>query len=393
MTVRLLLAIAFFLFSSEALLASERKPFTFTYVMREGDPAYEPQKAYTGLSLRDKKRPIDGAMLGYRDSRILGRAIGLKFKLEDSVLTQEQNAAQTIRALLLEGRSVFLIDLPFEETLGLAKELSGEELLLFNIRHHEDGLRGDACSRILFHSIPSHSMLMDSLSQFLVKKNWKEVLILEGEEDGDRVLADAFQASADKFGLEIEDRRTFKLGKDPRERAENNIALLTSDVDYDVIFVADSLGEVGRTIPYNSQDPRPVVGSEGLVPNTWHWTFERYGAPQLNQRFEKIAKRKMVGEDWAAWAAVRVVVEALTRGADPNPASIREKLLDPELTFDSYKGEPASFRPWNNQMRQALLLHTHNVVVARAPIEGFLHQTSVLDTLGVDKTESNCIQN
>ena len=60
------------------------------------------------------------------------------------------------------------------------------------------------------------------------------------------------------------------------------------------------------------------------------------------------------------------------------------------FTLDTYKGTPGNFRPWNNQLRQAVLLHTHNAVIARAPIEGFLHQTNNLDTLGRDRPESAC---
>jgi hypothetical protein len=41
-------------------------------------------------------------------------------------------------------------------------------------------------------------------------------------------------------------------------------------------------------------------------------------------------------------------------------------------------------------MRQAILLATGNAVIALAPIEGFLHQTNDLDTLGVDAPQSEC---
>ena len=41
-------------------------------------------------------------------------------------------------------------------------------------------------------------------------------------------------------------------------------------------------------------------------------------------------------------------------------------------------------------MRQPVLLATHNWVVARAPIEGFLHQKNNLDSIGVDERESAC---
>jgi hypothetical protein len=47
-------------------------------------------------------------------------------------------------------------------------------------------------------------------------------------------------------------------------------------------------------------------------------------------------------------------------------------------------------RPWDHQLRQAILLAAPYSVVASAPIEGFLHRTNELDTLGDDAPESPC---
>jgi hypothetical protein len=49
-----------------------------------------------------------------------------------------------------------------------------------------------------------------------------------------------------------------------------------------------------------------------------------------------------------------------------------------------------SVRAWDHQVRQAVLLAAPYEVVASAPIEGFLHQTNELDTLGDDQPESAC---
>jgi ABC transporter substrate binding protein (PQQ-dependent alcohol dehydrogenase system) len=154
--------------------------------------------------------------------------------------------------------------------------------------------------------------------------------------------------------------------------------------------VADSEGDFARYIPYQTHIPRPVIGSEGLVADGWHWTFERHGAPQLNQRFEKLAGRRMQEVDWAGWAAVKAVVEAAVRVRSVDPAALREALLSPEFQFDGYKGTAVSFRPWSGQLRQPILLHTHDAVIARAPLEGFLHELNTLDTLGADRGESAC---
>jgi ABC transporter substrate binding protein (PQQ-dependent alcohol dehydrogenase system) len=216
------------------------------------------------------------------------------------------------------------------------------------------------------------------------------VLILEGGNEADQTLSAAFQEAARKFRLNVVDVRPFVLSNDPRLRDQTNVPLLTGDADYDVVFLADTLGEFGRYVPYQTYQARPVVGSEGLVASAWHWTWERHGAPQLNQRFDRIAGRRMTDADYAAWAAIKSVVEAMVRTGSRDIAVLRDFLRSDAFTLDTYKGAPGSFRRWDNQLRQAVLLHTHNAVIERAPIEGFLHQTNNLDTLGPDRPETAC---
>jgi ABC transporter substrate binding protein (PQQ-dependent alcohol dehydrogenase system) len=55
-----------------------------------------------------------------------------------------------------------------------------------------------------------------------------------------------------------------------------------------------------------------------------------------------------------------------------------------------FKGEGQSFRPWNGQMRQPILIAGARSLVSVSPQDGFLHRRSVLDTLGVDEGESRC---
>lgn len=377
------------LLCAEAAGAAE--VFSFVYLSREGDPDYERQRAYTGLVLRDRFPPLAGAQLALRESRIMGRALDLKFELIERVLAPGEDAKAALAALRgAEGARVFILDLPLEDLRALAADLGGEDLVLFNVRHRDDDLRNENCAPALFHTLPSQAMLMDGLGQFLLKKNWTDVLLLEGPAEADRALSGAFQGAARKFGLEIADVRPFVLTNDPRLRDQSNLALLTGGVSYDAIFLADSAGEFGRYVPYQSFLPRPVLGTEGLVASGWHWTWERYGAPQLNQRFDKRAERRMTETDWAGWLAVRAIVEAIAGTKSTAIAELRDQLRSEDFTLDLYKGVPGSFRPWNNQLRQAVLLHSHNAVAAVAPVEGFLHHRNNLDTLGVDKPQSRC---
>jgi len=373
-----------------ASTAAADEVFAFAYLARENDPAYAPHRAYTGLVLRDRAPPVDGAKTALRESRVMGRALGLKFALADVTLGDTDDPVTAVETLVAEGTRIFLLDLPLPDVKRAAAALAGENVLLFNIRHGADELRGADCSPVLFHTFASDAMLVDGLAQYLAKMAWTEVLVLEGESEADRTMSAAFQRAARKFGLAVVAVRPFVLSNDPRLRDQTNIPLLTGDADYDVVFLADTLGEFGRYVPYQTYAPRPVVGSEGLVPGAWHWTWERHGAPQLNQRFDRIAGRRMQDADYAAWAAVKSVVEAMVRTESRDIAVLRDYLRGDDFTLDTYKGAPGTFRSWDNQLRQAILLHTHNAVIARAPLDGFLHQTNNLDTLGPDRPESPC---
>lgn len=382
-----LLAVAILSLLSPAMAA---ETFSFGYIGQERDPAYERIAAYTNLQLYEKHPPLDGAKLAIRESRVIGRSLGLKFKLVESLIPEDGDAAGAVRAMIEEnGITAAILDLPFDAFARTVTALRNDPVLLFNARHGRDELRGVWCAPRLFHTLPSDAMRMDALVQYLRSRDWKRVLMLVGEAEADRRLGAVFRASARKFGVDIEDERTFLLTNDPRRRDRSNIRLMTAG-DYDVVFVADTSGEFGRYLPYQTYHPRPIVGTEGLIAEAWHWTTERYGAPQLNQRFDKRTKRRMTSQDWAAWAAVRSVVEAVVRSGKTDIDTIAAMLVSDEFRFDAYKGFPTNYRAWDRQLRQPMMLHTNNAVTSFAPIEGFLHQYNTLDSLGIDEPESIC---
>ena len=258
------------------------------------------------------------------------------------------------------------------------------------MRQHDDDLRAEFCAAPLFHVLPSDAMLTDALAQFVVQKNWRRAFVLYGPLPADRLLADDFAASAKKFGARVVASKPFAIGNDPRRRDEIDVALMTSSDDYDVVFLADKAGDFSRFVPYQLSKPRPVIGTEGLRASAWVSTAERFGAPQVEHRFARLAKRDMNDGDWATWVAVHAVVEAALRKDARDAAAIAAALAGAPLTLDVSKGVESSFRPWDRQLRQAVMLHSADAVVAYAPFEQFLHRRTPLDTLGVDLEESPC---
>ena len=369
-------------------------PVTIGFVELDGDIRHEPLRAYERLILRLREHPFAGAQVGIEDSIALRRQTGAEFRLERTTVKSAEDFPDAVTRAMEKGVSFFLVDAPATAFGALADAVKGRNVLLFNVSAPEDWLRRDLCAREIVHTMPSRAQLMDGLVQFLVFKKWRDYLVLEGPLPEDAEMTAAFLRSAKKFGARIAAHQKFIPGADPRQREKNNPALLSAiNRDWDVTFVADSSFEFARDLSYRTVRARPVVGSIDLEPTAWHWTWEHNGAPQVNTRFGKIANgRRMEGPDWAAWIAVKMIVQSALRTRSLDFFRQRDFILGP-AAFDGDKGLAMSVRPWDHQLRQAVLLAAPYSVVANAPMDGFLHRLDVLDTLGDDEPESPCRMN
>jgi ABC transporter substrate binding protein (PQQ-dependent alcohol dehydrogenase system) len=357
----------------------------------DDDPRYEESKLHARNLAQNGGRPIAGAESALKESSYTASSLKTTLKIERAAAPDAAGIQAAIARLEKQGVRFFLADLPGPVLAQVAAATKGRDITIFNVSAGDDALRQAACQKHLLHTIPNHAMSADAIAQYLVERKWRNVLLLQGPGEDDALQAAAFERAAKRFGLKLVDKRKFLLSNDPRQRDLGNVGLLTSNADYDVVYVADADGEFARGLPYRTVKPRPVVGSEGLAALAWHWAWERHGAPQLNGRFEKQnAGRTMGNADWAAWLAVKSVVEAMQRAGGGDYKKLSAYLRGPEITIDGFKGNRLSFRPWDNQLRQPLLIGTHNAVVERAPLDGFLHQGNKLDTLGFDQPDTTC---
>ena len=95
-------------------------------------------------------------------------------------------------------------------------------------------------------------------------------------------------------------------------------------------------------------------------------------------------------DDYQVWLSLRVIGEAVTRASTVDPAELRDYILSDAFELAAFKGVAVTFRPWNGQLRQPILLYDGRITVSVSPQDGFLHQTSPLDTMGIDRPESTC---
>lgn len=367
------------------------KPMKLGYVELEDDPRYANKGAIGGIQFIDLGRPYQASQVALEDARSIGRVTKIDFSMEKVTGKSVDELFQQTSAWINSGDIHFILaDLPAPALLDLARRLKDKPVLLFNVSAPDNSLRGANCMSNVAHTYPSEAMLSDALIQYLDTKGWMQILVLQGPTPEDAALVTSLQHSAKKFGAKIVDTKPFVLSTDPHNRTQSNIVLMTEG-RYDVVYVADSSGEFGRYVPYQTSLPRPVVGSAGLVPTAWSWSWDRDAAVQLQHRYQKSAPdRRMNGADWAAWEAVKAITQATVRSKSTDFDPVKGFLLSDKLTLDTVKGNPGSFRAWDHQLRAPVLLSTADAVIARAPLPQFLHQKDVLDTLGIDAPESAC---
>lgn len=327
----------------------------------------------------------DGLQVALDEGEFELQAVDAAVTLSKQTAGSLEAARSAAQAAEKSGAAVLVTDLPADWTLAVADAV---KLPVINVGEAADRLREQDCRARLFHIIPSERMRADAVAQTLVSRKWSKVLLLVGPSEQDQSRSAVAQASIKRYGLQVVAVKPFKLSGDPRERDLANPLLLTAGTTYDAVWVIDSDGEFARGLPYRIVLPRPVVGDAGLVALAWHAQFERYGAPQVSRRFAKAVGRPMTDSDWSAWMAGKALI-ATAIAAPKGPAAAWAQALA-KTPLDGSKGTNLSFRPWDGQLRQTVLLTDGQGVIAQAPVEGLLHPTNVLDTLGADAPEKRC---
>ncbi|WP_434054304.1 MAG: ABC transporter substrate-binding protein [Roseibium sp.] len=333
---------------------------------------------------------LAGAEVGLKDNATTGRFLKQTYSLEPRIVEEDGDFISAARQLLAITPFI-IVKAPGEDLLALADLPEAASAVLFNAGSPDNALRDASCRANVLHTLPSRAMLTDALAQFGVRRKWTDWVVLAGPNPKDQAFSEALDASAQKFGVRILERRVWDVDADMRRNAFQELPLFTQDFpEHDVLVVADETDDFGRYVPFNAWEPRPVAGTEGLVPAAWDRTVEQWGAAQLQNRFEESAGRQMRPVDYAAWAAMRTIGEAVTRTNQAEAGPIRDYIMSEDFELAGFKGRPQTFRSWNGQMRQPIPLTHPRAVVAQAPFEGFLHQRTELDTLGMDEAESAC---
>jgi len=349
------------------------------------------------LDIPPKDLGVAGAKLGITDNNTTGRFMNQEFKLDTVEDSDPAKLIQDVVQKVDAGLHFVLVDATPATLLKLADALKGKDAMLINYSAPDDSLREENCRPQVLHTAPTRTMLADALAQYLVWKKWTRWLLVVGPTEKDKLYADAVRRAAKRFGAKIVEERNFNYDPGSRrsdggfEQVQQQIPSFTQSAPaYDVLVVADESSLFGDYLPYRTWDARPVAGTSGLVAESWHPAIELWGGTQFQNRFKKLADRTMLPTDYNAWLATRIIGEAASRTKSTNYKDLVAYIKGPSFEVAGFKGVGLSLRNWNGQIRQPILVATPKLLVSVSPQQGFLHQTSELDTLGVDKPETKC---
>ena len=390
--IRITLAAAYMLAATSAIPAADSLIVKIGYLSR-----VERAETISLLEQPASNNGVAGAQLAIEDNNTTGKFLNQSFSLEATRLKDSEDPVAAAMQLADRGVLLTILDLPAGMLLKIADAGRARGLLLFNVGAADDRLRQEDCRLDVIHVAPSHSMLADGLAQYLVWKRWRRWLLAVGSHDPDKLYADALRRAAGRFGAKIVQERVFPDTGGARRtdsglvQIQSQIPLFTQSApDYDVLIAADESQVFASYLPYRTHDPRPIAGSAGLVPTSWDASLDQWGAIQLQDRFRRLFSRRMTALDMQAWTAVRMIGEAAARLNTADTKNMFDYMKGPDFAVAAFKGRKLTVRDWNLQLRQPILLTDGRVIVSVSPQEGFLHQFSELDTLGIDRPETKC---
>ncbi len=359
---------------------------------RIGFIAYHPDQGpvLSNLIPEPENRGFSGAELGLKDNNTTGRFLQQHYTLVSALADTPEQVNQIAQQWLNDGLRILVTDLPQRQLTQLNKLAITYGAIIFNAGSYADELRTRECLSNTLHTLPSRAMLTDALGQWSNARRLKRWLLIKGSQPEDLAYAEALKRSAKHFGVNIIAEKTWRFDTDLRRTAQRELPLFTQTDEYDLVVIADERGDFGEYVMYNTWLPRPVAGTQGLTPVAWHRVVEQWGAAQLQSRFEKQFHRWMNNKDYAAWAAVRTIGEAVTQTKASDAKTLFSFINSDQFQLAAFKGRKLNYRSWSGQLRQPIPLVQPRSLVAQPPLEGFLHPRTDLDTLGFDEPESSC---
>jgi len=352
--------------------------------------------SYAEKPITDKG--IQGARLMLKEAKQAGNFVSHDFELIEAIVPEDGDVVAKAKELLKGGDAFILADLEPDDLIAVADLPEAKNSIIMNIRSSATALREELCRINVFHVIPDYAMRADALAQYLIWKKWPRWFVIRRDTPEDQDYLAQVKRAAARFGGKVVGEKVYDLPPGARnldsghQQIQTQMPMVTEGAsDHDVMWVINSDDDFGDYLMYRTHLPRPVVGSQGLQATAWDKSYTESGAMHFQNAIPRLAKRAPVERDYTAWLAFRALSDSAMKSGKTTPQELKTYLLSDDFKLEGFKGQAMSFRSWDHQMRQPVILGGGTrVPVSTSPQEGFLHPTNLTDTLGFDKPESKC---
>jgi ABC transporter substrate binding protein (PQQ-dependent alcohol dehydrogenase system) len=341
---------------------------------------------------------IQGARLIIKEANQAGQFVGFGFELVEAIVPANADVVAKAKEIFAKGNAFVIADLEPKDLVAVADLPEAANSIIVNIRSNEEALRQELCRSNVFHIVPDWAMRADALGQYLIWKKWPRWFVIRGNTDADKEYVEMIKRTAARYGGKVVGEKVYDLPPGARntdsgyQQVQGQIPMETESApDHDVIWVANTDEGFGDYLMYRTYLPDPVVGTQGLQALAWDPSYTEYGAMHFQNGLPKLAKRRPVERDYTAWLGGRALTDGIMRSGKTSPPEVKAYLLSDQFKLEGFKGQAMSFRTWDHQLRQPIILGGGTrVPVSVSPQEGFLHPTNVTDTLGFDQPETKC---
>jgi ABC transporter substrate binding protein (PQQ-dependent alcohol dehydrogenase system) len=305
---------------------------------------------------------LRGAQMGAAEADTLAQMFGKKVELAAPKVAGAQGVSGAAASLVKEGVSVLVGGSDLAAAEALRDVARDGKALFLNVGCAADTLRSERCDRHTFHIHASLQMHAGAAASWLAEeKKLKRWAVVAESEDVRRLVA----ALASARGASVVEDVAAAGGTSDWQPVLERLRGSQAEAVWVGLSPAQSAGLLPRhseagvggeliVLPTESAPALEGPAAVGVRPLMWHHSLERYSARELNSRHRRRFGQPLDGASWSAWAALKLVGEAMLRQGTTPQALV--EYLESDPPFDGHKGRALTFRKSDHQLRQPLYL-------------------------------------
>lgn len=361
---------------------------------------------------------VAAAELAAEEANFVAEAFGKVVRLLPEKAASPDDAARKAMKLIRQGGAKAILgggdDLL---TWAIQEACTREGVIFLNTTSRSEALRGVKCRRLTFHVEASLAMYTDAMGQWLIRhaKQPRWAFLTLDSEAGAEMERLAKRALRQHGGTAVA-REVVPAGNSDYRAALVTLAKASPDVVImnlagpsllqalaqvtELGLSVQVAGSMMEAVEFWQAEPTRLTG---VWPSLWSYEFRKYSGRELNKRLAARLGHPAASHAWASYTAMKAVWEAVLRGGRDDTAGL-VSYFEKGRGVDAHKGQPLTFRPWDHQLRQPLMVVRSQVPAADAkrwdifellgevPLRGTPgeNRAAVLDTLGLSAAESRC---